>query len=212
MLLQYVVSKFPCPSANTPEDFPNVPMTVDALTSSAVVAPDNSHRRSLAHKLFSFPVVLGTLLVVLTTLTVRSRFSDPDMWWHLKMGEIIWTTHTIPQADLFSFTASGHAWTPQEWLSQLVIYSFYRLGGYTGLMLWFCTTASLIVVAGYVLCATYSSNAKVAFLGGLIIWLFSTVGLAIRPHMIGYLLLTCELLILHLGRSRSPRWFLALPP
>ena len=161
---------------------------------------------------FSFPNTLAALLIVVTVLTVRSRFSDPDMWWHLKMGEIIWTTHTIPQADLFSFTASGHAWTPQEWLSQLVIYSVYRLGGYTGLMLWFCTTASLIVVAGYVLCATYSSNAKVAFLGGLIIWLFSTVGLAIRPHMIGYLLLTCELLILHFGRSRNPRWFLALPP
>src|SRR6185295_12649142 len=41
---------------------------------------------------------------------------------------------------------------------------------------------------------------------------FSTIGLAIRPHMVGYTLLACELLILHLGRSRDRRWYFLLPP
>jgi hypothetical protein len=162
--------------------------------------------------IFSFPTALGAVLVVLMVLTIRSRFSDPDMWWHLKTGQIIWNTHTIPRVDLFSFTTNGHAWTAQEWLTQLTIYGAYSLGGYTGLMLWFCATASLVVLAAYVLCAVYSHNVKVAFLGGLITWLFSTVGLAIRPHLVGYLLLISELLILHLGRTRDSRWFLALPP
>jgi hypothetical protein len=44
------------------------------------------------------------------------------------------------------------------------------------------------------------------------IWLFATVGLAIRPQMIGYLLLIVELLLILLGRTRSKRWFFALPP
>src|SRR4051812_41771657 len=85
---------------------------------------------------FSFPVVLGCLLIVLTLLTVRGRFSDPDMWWHLKTGEIICNTHSIPGVDVFSYTAAGHAWTAQEWLSELTIYGAYRLCGYAGLMLW----------------------------------------------------------------------------
>jgi hypothetical protein len=38
------------------------------------------------------------------------------------------------------------------------------------------------------------------------------IGLAIRPQVLGYLLLTCELLIVHLARKRDPRWFLLLPP
>ena len=46
--------------------------------------------------------MVAGLLIVLAVLTVRARFDDPDMWWHLKMGEIIWTTHTIPTTDLFS--------------------------------------------------------------------------------------------------------------
>ena len=38
-----------------------------------------------------------------------SRFDDPDMWWHLKTGEIIWTTHHIPTTDIFSYTTNHHA-------------------------------------------------------------------------------------------------------
>ena len=52
-------------------------------------------------KLFSFPVMVASLLVVLAVTTVRSRFDDPDMWLHLKMGQVIWTTHVIPTTDLF---------------------------------------------------------------------------------------------------------------
>ena len=37
------------------------------------------------------------------------------------------------------------------------------------------------------------------------------VGMLTLSDILGYLLLTCELLIVHLGRSRSVRWFLLLP-
>jgi len=160
----------------------------------------------------SFPVVLGMLLVVLTMVVVRSRFNDPDMWFHLKTGEIIWNTHSIPRADTFSFTVNGHSRTPQEWLSEVTMYGAWKFGGYTGLMFWLCVSAGLLILLAYLLSWLYSGNSKVAFLGGLIVFLFSTVGLAIRPHMLGYLLLVCELLIVHLGRTRDGKWFFALPP
>ena len=86
------------------------------------------------------------------------------------------------------------------------------LAGYSGLMLWLCIFTSALLIAGYFLCWLYSKNAKVAFLGALTIWLFATIGLSIRPQMIGYVLLVIELLLIHLGRTRSPYWFLGLPP
>jgi hypothetical protein len=163
-------------------------------------------------RIFSFPVTLSFMLIVLAVVTVRSRFYDPDMWWHLKSGEIITTTHTIPVTDIFSYTTNHHSSVPHEWLSQVFIYGAYKAGGYSGLMLWLCILTSCLLVAGYALCSLYSGNAKVGFAGALIVWLFSTVGLAVRPHMVGYLLLMAELIFIHLGRTRSPRWFFALPP
>lgn len=170
-----------------------------------------SNTAGMLRQLFSFPVALMFLLLPLTVFTIRSRFNDPDMWWHLKTGEIIWTTHHVPTVDLFSFTAMHHNWVPHEWLSQLTIYAAYRTGGYIGLMAWFCILSAVQLVVGYVLCSVVSGNSKVAFLGVLEIWLFATVGFAVRPQMIGYLLLLVELLLLHLGRTRNVRWFWALP-
>jgi hypothetical protein len=178
--------------------------TVQSIAPSASV---QSLRR-----IFAFPVMLGCLLATLAVMTVRLRFDDPDMWWHLALGKATWTTHSLPTKDMFSYTTGHHAYVPHEWLAQLFIYGAYRFGGYSGLMLWLCFFASAIFVAGYIFCWLYSRNAKVAFLGGVAIWLFSTVGLAIRPQMIGYSFLIVELLLLHLGETKNPRWFLALPP
>jgi hypothetical protein len=173
---------------------------------------ESSARGRFVQRAFSFPVMLAGLLVLLTVLTVRTRFDDPDMWWHLKTGEIVWTTHTIPTTDTFSYTTGHHPYIAHEWLSQMIIYGAYRYGGYSGLMLWLCFFASALLVAAYALCWLYSEDAKVSFLGALLIWLFATIGLAVRPQMMGYLMLVAELLLIHLGRTRNHRWFYGLPP
>src|ERR1700746_2744696 len=156
--------------------------------------------------------MLTSLLAMVAVMTVRTRFHDPDMWWHLKTGEVIWTTHTIPTTDLFSYTTNHHAWIPHEWLSQVLIYGAYRLGGYSGLMLWLCFFTASLLIAGYILCSLYSANSKTALIGALTCWGVGTIGFAVRPQMIGYLLLIIELLLLHLGQTRNRRWFFGLPP
>ena len=147
--------------------------------------------------------MLAALFAVLTVLTARARLNDPDLWVHLKVGGVIWNTHSIPTTDLYSFTTNNHAWLAHEWLAQAVIYGAWKAGGYSGLMLWLCVLASGLIITSYTLCSLYSGNAKVAFLGGLTTWGFATVGLTVRPHIIGYLLLTGLLLLIHLGRSRE---------
>ena len=152
------------------------------------------------------------MLFVLALISDRTRFNDPDMWWHLKMGQIVLATHHVPTTDIFSFTTNHYAWIPHEWLSQVTIFAAYNWAGYSGLMLWLVCASAAVLIAGYVLCAFYSANPKVSFLGALVIFVFSTVGLSIRPQLLGYLLLIVELILIHLGRTHSPRWFWALPP
>ena len=174
-------------------------------------APHDIAPMRVLRKVFSFPVMLASVLVVLGILTVRSRFDDPDMWWHLKTGEIIWTTHTIPVTDLFSYTALHQAFVPQEWLAQLSMYAAYKADGLSGLMLWLCLLTAILLIAGYLFCSFYSGNPKVAFVGAMTIWFFATIGFSIRPQMVGYIFLIFEMLVIHLGRTRNPRWFFWLP-
>jgi len=162
-------------------------------------------------RIFSFPVSLAALLAALAVLTVRTRFNDPDLWWHLRTGQIIWAQRAIPRIDLLSFTTGQYPWVPHEWLSQLAMYAAWKAGDYTGLMLCFSILCAALLVIQYVACALYSANVKIAFLGALVTWFFATTGLAMRPQIPGYVLLACELLILHQGRARSPKWFFLLP-
>src|ERR1700682_2251702 len=116
-------------------DFAEIDWEISAVP--AMPPAGTTGKRSIARLAFSFPGTLAVALIVLTVLTVRSRFNDPDLWWHLKTGEIIWSNRAIPRTDLLSFTTGQNSWVPSEWLSQLSLYAAWRAGGYSGLMLWF---------------------------------------------------------------------------
>jgi hypothetical protein len=168
-------------------------------------------RMHVLRRIFSFPVVLAGVLLPFAVLNARSRFNDPDLWWHLKMGQVILKTHAIPSTDIFSYTARNQAIVPQEWLSEISIYSSYLWNGYSGLMLWLCVFTAALLCLAYVLCSLYSGNPKVAFPGALGIWFFSGIVFTIRPQLIAYGLLALELILIQLGRTRNPRWFLLIP-
>lgn len=69
---------------------------------------------------------------------------DPDMWWHLRTGEAI-LRDGLPQHDIFSFTVPHHSWVTHEWLSQVIMWLVYRVGGLPGLMVW----GAVLVVATF---------------------------------------------------------------
>ena len=162
--------------------------------------------------LLATPVVAGALLACLTFFFCGLRLSDPDTWWHLKAGQEIWQSGSIPTTDHWSFTVHGNAWTAHEWLAEISIYLAYTWGGLAGLQLWVCCLAATIVAAVYTLCYRYSGSATAASAGGFLAFFFGTIGFSVRPQMLGYSFLALELLILERAWSRSPRSLCLLPP
>jgi len=52
-----------------------------------------------------------------------------DFWWHLRVGEYIYTYHMIPTTNLFSWTLpSGQPFYYAAWLAELFFYLLYLLG------------------------------------------------------------------------------------
>ena len=68
------------------------------------------------------------LFIAIFTLSVR-EITDNDFWWHLRTGQLIIETKTIPKVDQFSYTNPGKEWITHEWLTEIFIYLLYRLGG-----------------------------------------------------------------------------------
>src|ERR1041385_8237905 len=88
-------------------------------------------------------VVPIVLLAMVFVLAVRQSVSvDPDLWWHLKAGQQIIDTRSIPHTDDYSFTKQGSEWVAHEWLSEVIMAAIYRVSGLVGLV----TIFSLIIV------------------------------------------------------------------
>ncbi|HXE89928.1 MAG TPA: hypothetical protein VNK82_03095 [Terriglobales bacterium] len=107
-----------------------------------------------AQVLFSSPVSSSRLstrrvfhwVVLVSLLGVTARpILVPDFWWHLRTGQWMVETRSIPHTDPFSYTAAGKPWVTHEWLSEVLIWALYRVADWGGLILFF----SLVIAAAW---------------------------------------------------------------
>jgi hypothetical protein len=56
-----------------------------------------------------------------------------DFGWHIKAGELIWATKSIPTRDVFSYIAEGRPWVDSHWLFQLMLFGVHAGAGIPGL-------------------------------------------------------------------------------
>src|SRR6478672_10604674 len=138
-----------------------------------------------------FPIVLLSMVFV---LAVRQSVSiDPDLWWHLKAGEQMIDTRSIPHTDDYSFTKQGSEWVAHEWLSEVIIAAIYRVTGLVGLV----TIFSLIIVIA--LWLTYRRCDGRPYAAGIAILLAAAASsplFGVRPQMLTLLLASIYILLL----------------
>ena len=137
--------------------------------------------------------------------------NDADFWWHLKTGEYILNTHTIPKTDFFSFTNYGRAWVAHEWLSEAIFYAVYSRFGFNVLIVVFAVLAAL---AFWIAFKRSDSHPLIGGTAALIgVW--SVIpGIGVRPRVFTLLLSSVFLALLarHVRRGvgREVWWLVPL--
>ncbi|MGD1210379.1 MAG: hypothetical protein ABR973_03340 [Candidatus Acidiferrales bacterium] len=166
----------------------------------------------LLQRIFSFPAMLASLLVGAVFLGGRSFRVDPDLWWHIKVGEAILTMHRWPTTDPYSFTVFGQPWMAYEWLGDVLFAAVHRVAGISGLDALLIALGSAIVLALYALATVRSGKSKAGCVTAVLLFLLAQVSFSLRPQMLGYLFLILTLIALERFRQGKPRalWFLPL--
>jgi len=85
------------------------------------------------------------LLIFFIFLVNSFNSLDPDLGWHLKVGEEIFSSHAIPWAENYNYTLEGRTWVDHEWLLNLVCYLIFVKFGYLTLNIFFALVATLII-------------------------------------------------------------------
>jgi hypothetical protein len=151
-----------------------------------------------------FVVILALGLFVLAARNV----TDPDVWWHLRTGQLIIQNHKLFHADPYSFTRAGQPWIDHEWLSQILIFGLYKLAGWGGLIAGFAAVIAFTFLLLFLRCP---GRPYVA--GTITVWgaVASVPSWGVRPQMFTLLLACIFLLILEQSYQRPKLLWWVLP-
>ncbi len=89
-------------------------------------------------------------VLILTGAVGLDALSDPDVWWHIRLGDWIIAHHQIPAGELFAYTAFGNPLVAHEWLAETLFAALAAVGGLLlvtvlmGLVAWSAMVATLL--------------------------------------------------------------------
>src|SRR5260370_26598259 len=113
--------------------------------------------------------------------------ADPDIGWHIRTGEMILATHSLPRTDPFSSTMQGQPWFAWEWLYDILLGIVHQACGLNGVV-WLC---ALLVAAIFRLLLSQLLQRGTGLLLGIVLMLLamaaSTIHLYARPHIVSWL-------------------------
>ena len=122
--------------------------------------------------------------------------ADGDTGWHIRTGEYILDTGSVPTHDLFSFSKAGQPWFAWEWLADVTLAVLHRAWGLQGVVAFTGLALSLAVTLLFRYIRWRDANVLAALFATLLAAGASTVHYLARPHIFTLLGLTATLWML----------------
>ncbi len=189
------------------QTFGSAPSSVAPVSAGALISV-----RSALEWIFSFPALLGMFLVGRVFYEARDFAVDPDLWWHVRVGQDILASRHWATVDPYSYTVAGNPWMAYEWLGDVVIGTAAKLGGIVGLALLLFLSASAVMLALYAYTTRRAGNCKAGFVVSVILCSLAFATFNLRPQMFGYLFIVLTLIVLDRFRTGEHRALYVLPP
>lgn len=90
-----------------------------------------------------FTSFLFVFVIILFVLRLLGSFIDPDMWWHIRLGENLWNGQWV---NTLTTTCNEYIWVNHSWLADVQIALVNNLSGIQGLSIFY----SLVFVIGII--------------------------------------------------------------
>jgi hypothetical protein len=151
---------------------------------------------------------IGAILLI-AIVPATGAVSDPDFFWHLRVGQWIIDHRSIPTHDLFTYTVGDHRFIAHEWLSEVIMAAITAAFGLGGVSLYF---AAITWAAFVGLLRTARAAYVIAGLGLVIALAAGNPIWGPRTQMITFAFVVALLLMLRRYReSHDRRWLYPLP-
>lgn len=167
---------------------------------------------------FVFPSVSDLFFLVLlfsfsTGMLSQKLLGDAGTGWHIRAGEQILATHSIPRTDSFSISTLEKPWFAWEWLYDASIALFHHVLGLNGVVLVTAFVIALTFALSLRLTLRRGATLPVAVFLVLLAAGASTIHFLARPHVFSWLLLVILFELIDASGARNSArllWWLPL--
>ena len=149
--------------------------------------------------------------MTLALLTPSKLLSDCDTGFHIKYGEFILNTFSIPKHDLFSSITPPIHYIDFEWLSQVIMAFVHRVSGLTGIVIFFSFLIAFVYYLLFKILRKEKGNIVVAVFITLLVMAASSIHWLARPHIFSMLVLIIWYYILDLYQYKGKNYLYLLP-
>lgn len=151
---------------------------------------DNCMKSKVGYLVVSIADMLFlSLLLYISCVHGRKLLSDCDTGYHIRAGEYILNTFSIPRHDIFSFHVPSIPWTAHEWLSEVIMAVINHFAGLTGVAVFFAFVIALVYYVMFRVVRSYNGNIFLAIIFVLLAVISSQIHWLARPHMFSMLLM-----------------------
>jgi len=137
---------------------------------------------------------------------------DAGIGWHIRTGELILRSHTIPQVDPYSSTMHGQPWYAWEWLYDAAVGAIHHFTGLNGVV--FVTAFVIALTLGLVFQMALARGASLPILlPMLLLAVFaSSIHFLARPHVLSWIFTVIAFWLLETFEARGDRRLLLWMP
>lgn len=132
-------------------------------------------------------IIFISVFLSLSFSAVDSLLSDCDTGYHIRAGEYILETLSIPRQDIFSFHSPSPAWIAHEWLSELIMAIIHNAFGLTGIVIFFSFLVSLVYYFLFKILRSLKFNILVVTAILMLVIASSQMHWLARPHIFSML-------------------------
>jgi hypothetical protein len=157
-------------------------------------------------------VLFVTLFLVLSFSAGKGLLADGDTGYHIRAGEIIIDTLSVPKYDMFSFVSPPLPWMAHEWLSEVIMAFFHRAFGLTGVVIFFSLFISFTYYLLFKIIRTYKGNIFIAALIIALVIASSQIHWLARPHIFSLFLMVILYYLLDLYQYNGKNYLYFLLP
>ncbi len=157
-------------------------------------------------------ILFFTIFLSLSLWKGKELLNDGDTGYHIRAGEFILDTLSIPRYDIFSYLTPPPQWIAHEWLSEVVMASIHRSFGLTGIVIFFSFLLSFVYYLLFKIIRKYKGNIILAVFIVLLVLCSSVLHWLARPHIFSLVLIVIWYYLLDAFQYNHRNYLYLMPP